>query len=592
MFLIAGGQKCATSTLTSLLDRVQEIKFLKDSTIFEGPRNPERIMKAFSAIGFDISNSRSYKNIGIGRPNILTNMKSHLYLKDEFPDAKLIIVLRNPIDRTISAYFHYMRDGAIPVEDIDVGLMRILRNMEDAARAREVVGLSKYGSGLASLVERFGYDQIHLIDYARLISSPFEVVDDVLSFIGVSISDSQKGKIQDQKVPLLQKTPNDISDVLIERMFRRSPRPEDGDPLSEVEEYYRRDRSTTLNGKGLPLRTFAALWAELSDDTEKVARLYPEWAPVVKRWYQESLRSLDQKRDFSLNVVRRHPRKKSTLFGKKQEYCISAVAGKDPWNIRPVGPLFVASDTKAKGSLFVADPFFIDKDGINYVFYESRIQSRAIIEVAKIEDDGTWAPLGTAIQEDFHLSYPHVFTYGEGIFMMLEGVAGRSLSLYQCTNFPLGWVKRRDLAAGQFADPTPFEWKQQLYIFTGRARQLEIYLLDLERDEITPHPLNPIDVPFIYHRMGGGIIEHDGRLFRPSQRNQPTYGYNLDLHEIIELSPTTYRERPHSVPFLPRPGVLDQEEWSQMIHHIHLKKTGDGYFGVIDGRDQPGRFTF
>jgi hypothetical protein len=65
-------------------------------------------------------------------------------------------------------------------------------------------------------------------------------------------------------------------------------------------------------------------------------------------------------------------------------------------------------------SSFVAKPFlFLQGDAI-YMFFETKnpITSQGDIAAAVSEDAGvTWQQLGVVLDEEWHLSYPYVFTY-------------------------------------------------------------------------------------------------------------------------------------------------------------------------------------
>ena len=43
--------------------------------------------------------------------------------------------------------------------------------------------------------------------------------------------------------------------------------------------------------------------------------------------------------------------------------------------------------------------------------------------------------------------------------------------------------------------------------------------------------------------MAGRFFRHGDRMFRPAQQCAPYYGYGVCLHEVLELTPTSHRER-------------------------------------------------
>ena len=60
--------------------------------------------------------------------------------------------------------------------------------------------------------------------------------------------------------------------------------------------------------------------------------------------------------------------------------------------------------------------------------------------------------------------------------------------------------------------------------------------------EFVPHPLTPISISPCNSRVGGGIEELGGKLFRFGQDNSGEYGEALLVMEITSLNPSSYHE--------------------------------------------------
>ena len=76
-----------------------------------------------------------FRKLGIKRPNYLFNLTAMRRIKNDFPDAKLIVVLRDPVIRFQSAVNHYMKYNFIPVEDINSSIKKIFN---------DIINLSNY----------------------------------------------------------------------------------------------------------------------------------------------------------------------------------------------------------------------------------------------------------------------------------------------------------------------------------------------------------------------------------------------------------------------------------------------------------------
>ena len=73
----------------------------------------------------------------------------------DLPEARLVAVLRNPVDRAVSAWFHLMKSGFLPVLPVEEGLPKLLDDPGFVAahpRAAEVLEFGLYDRYLA------GYD--------------------------------------------------------------------------------------------------------------------------------------------------------------------------------------------------------------------------------------------------------------------------------------------------------------------------------------------------------------------------------------------------------------------------------------------------
>lgn len=95
---------------------------------------------------------------------------------------------------------------------------------------------------------------------------------------------------------------------------------------------------------------------------------------------------------------------------------------------------------KSPVSSFVADPIIFQLHGDRYVFVEEipTLSSIGVISVFKISDSYP-EYLGIVLKENFHLSFPYVFQYGEDVFMIPETSHVKQLRLYKATAFPMKW---------------------------------------------------------------------------------------------------------------------------------------------------------
>ncbi|EJQ97581.1 hypothetical protein [Bacillus cereus] len=208
---------------------------------------------------------------------------------------------------------------------------------------------------------------------------------------------------------------------------------------------------------------------------------------------------------------------------------------------------------KAPLSRFYADPFVIERNERNFIFFEDYIYSEgkgniAFVEV-DIESNSVSQPT-TVLEKPYHLSYPFLIKDGGEIYMIPETSSNQTIELYKATNFPYEWEIEKVLMENVNAVDTTIiqhEGKYWLFtnVFTDGSSLDELYLFHSDSlfGQWVSHPMNPIVSDAKSARPAGNIFVHDGKLIRPSQNCLFSYGYSVNLNEIEILNEDSYREK-------------------------------------------------
>jgi hypothetical protein len=100
---------------------------------------------------------------------------------------KLIAVLRNPVERAVSAYFHYMATGLLPIVAAEEGLTRLLAGEEDPRfpRGAEVLRFGLYARNLEQFDACFAADRWHILLLEDVRKDPSGALRGLYSFVGV-----------------------------------------------------------------------------------------------------------------------------------------------------------------------------------------------------------------------------------------------------------------------------------------------------------------------------------------------------------------------------------------------------------------------
>ena len=129
------------------------------------------------------------KLIGIKRPNYLGKEEVPPRLYEHNPNIKLIVFLRNPVERAFSAYFHGMRMGFLPIKKVDDGLLKIAEGDKAFHKrypsATELINFGYYYFHLKNYLEYFDRGQLYIGFVEDYKSNPLLTIQNLYRFLGV-----------------------------------------------------------------------------------------------------------------------------------------------------------------------------------------------------------------------------------------------------------------------------------------------------------------------------------------------------------------------------------------------------------------------
>lgn len=106
----------------------------------------------------------------------LTSRKAPERIADLNPDVKFVVMLRDPVDRTYSHYWHVLRTG-IAFTDFETTIERAPGTM---------LKRSLYSRGLERYFKYFDRDQFKFVFLERFVREQQAVIDEVCEFLGLS----------------------------------------------------------------------------------------------------------------------------------------------------------------------------------------------------------------------------------------------------------------------------------------------------------------------------------------------------------------------------------------------------------------------
>ncbi len=181
-FIGVGGQKCATTWLAEclrahpeiFLSSPKEIDYFGSSA--RGDRSLDWYLSHFSA-------GAGCQAVGEFSTRYLVKRSSLEALHKALPGAQIIVSLREPVDRFISAWKHVVRCNVLAKSDFGV------LNRETLAKARKLApslfsdGL--YSLGLRTCLESYGVDRVHVVIKDQIETRPRLILSELYQFLGV-----------------------------------------------------------------------------------------------------------------------------------------------------------------------------------------------------------------------------------------------------------------------------------------------------------------------------------------------------------------------------------------------------------------------
>jgi Sulfotransferase family len=201
-FLVIGAAKCGTDSLCSYLSQHPDVYmspirepnfFMADGTPeipFCGPGDREYLrdmwvstLAGYESLFDDVAGQRA---IGEGTAWYIYDEGAPSRIRHHVPDAKLIVSLRNPVDRAYSAFTMLLGEGREPFSDfaraIDAEEYRTAQNWEPIWH---YIKMGFYADQIRRYHSYFNLDQLKVIIYDDFNSRPREVMQDLFHFLGV-----------------------------------------------------------------------------------------------------------------------------------------------------------------------------------------------------------------------------------------------------------------------------------------------------------------------------------------------------------------------------------------------------------------------
>lgn len=201
---------------------------------------------------------------------------------------------------------------------------------------------------------------------------------------------------------------------------------------------------------------------------------------------------------------------------------------------------------------FQADPFFIEKNGQIYVFYEALnhtwIKGHLRCRILKVNNNKTdqndqqphFIELDDFALDDInalncHLSFPFLYEIDGEIYLIPESHESQTIFLFKAIDFPKKWQKVNAIIQNQaWVDSVILKHDNLYYLISSKHKQSNRVIAISDRlDNYWQIYQKPMEIDNQHQRLGGGVFVWDNRYYLPMQENHKIeYGKSLIIKEI------------------------------------------------------------
>jgi hypothetical protein len=222
-FFIIGVPKAGTAALHSALashpgivmSPMKEPKFFvgEDERPIRQPGHGDAHEQICALEDYETPNGREKgKKYGESAPYYLYDFAAHDAIARVAPKAKLVIVMRDPIERAHSSWLQLRAEGLEAESDFLTACSLEVKRISDGwGPFCHYLQLGRYGEQLQHLLTRFPRRQVAILRYLDLIDNPARSIDRIRRFLGVKegVSEPIVRELRDNLGPRPRIAPED-----------------------------------------------------------------------------------------------------------------------------------------------------------------------------------------------------------------------------------------------------------------------------------------------------------------------------------------------------------------------------------------------
>ena len=188
---------------------------------------------------------------------------------------------------------------------------------------------------------------------------------------------------------------------------------------------------------------------------------------------------------------------------------------------------------RAEKGFWYADPFLFKRDNKTYIFVEAFEKKKELGRIGFLSSDDNFSKLSILISNQFHYSFPNVFSYKDNFYMIPESSEEQGVFLYKFESFPFSLVRVSRLLSGDYVDTSLIKKEEKFYIFSSYDNYLKkiVFFKYAFIDDLVEIINDYDDVDNSFRPAGNAFVEDD-KIVAPFQYCKNKYGEKIVLKNI------------------------------------------------------------
>ncbi len=192
-FFIVGAAKAGTTSLHAYLSShpqvfmsaLKEPHYFSDFDVSPELDNFLPVIRSRSDYQELFKNSDGYLAVGEASPSYLCDPAAAERIKSAIPTAKIIVSLRNPVDRAFSHYLMDFNRGSEKLPFDKALEFDLARREKGWGKSAQYLELGLYAKQVQSFLDQFGRDQVHIVLFEDLVRDTRGTMRGIARFLGI-----------------------------------------------------------------------------------------------------------------------------------------------------------------------------------------------------------------------------------------------------------------------------------------------------------------------------------------------------------------------------------------------------------------------